>query len=345
MCFLTTLQCATCTQTKGTLTSLAVAEPNTTTQCEVNNAVWQQCQTHKKWLQRNISEEDLRARLLSSCHSRVSVNGLQTEWPWAAGRQQLYAALQVFSADAQTHTDRNSAGWLTDGDDHSQNSHCQVLAQEEMLASSWRERWNGRGVRARDGKDSGVREDESEKPYGIKKKCVRNRVRDKTGEAGRESQWKWREIKQKGGRCVIMHARLWVFYKESQIVEKSGWNKKWKMERKMMSCLAFARVWPWHCLWPPTLHPCRLHQAHPHTPLHTTHLTTHLFMYSHTIHACPCRHKIAYSPRGAQFIEGKATFSRRRRTIHHSRYSHWSTVVRACRCLALMSSLRFGRGY
>lgn len=38
------------TEIKGlpTWSPLAVAEPNTTTQCEVNNAVWQRCQTHRK---------------------------------------------------------------------------------------------------------------------------------------------------------------------------------------------------------------------------------------------------------------------------------------------------------
>lgn len=57
---------------------------------------------HKKGLLRNIGKEALLARLLLSCHSRVSGNELQTEMLWAAGRQQLYAALQAFHVDTQT---------------------------------------------------------------------------------------------------------------------------------------------------------------------------------------------------------------------------------------------------
>lgn len=62
----------------------------------------------KKMTSRNLSEEDLWARLLSSCHSRVRVNGLQTERLEGAGRQQLYAALQAFNVDG--HTQKRKLG-------------------------------------------------------------------------------------------------------------------------------------------------------------------------------------------------------------------------------------------
>ena len=122
---------------------------------------------NRKWLLRNVSKTDLWARLLSSCHRRLTEDGLQTERPRAAGKQHLYAALEAPSVGS-THVRQEGSGWLTDGDDHSQNSHCQVLAQEEMLASSWRGRTRERRVR----KDGVAREVKSEKAYGMKKKII-----------------------------------------------------------------------------------------------------------------------------------------------------------------------------
>lgn len=138
---------------------------------------------NRKWLLRNVSETDLWARLLSSCHSRLTVSGLQTDRPRAAGKQQLYAALEASSVDAHTQTRRLRVtyrwGWPLpkqplSGSRPGGNARFQLK----------RERWN--------------KGDKSEKTAWRERLRVRE-VWDEKNEIMWEIEWKIKQGRQDGG--------------------------------------------------------------------------------------------------------------------------------------------------
>lgn len=121
--------------------------------------------------------------------------------------------------------------------------------------------------------------------------------------------------------------------------EKSGWNKNERGRGKRW----VARLLPECDL---DTHP-DLRLIYPGSiRLHLTLICiTHTYRSTYSCAVTQkCMHTTTYSPHGAQFMEGKATFSGRQGTIHHSYQSQSSVVVRACRNLTLMSSLQWGWG-
>lgn len=173
-----------------------------------------------------------------------------------------------------------SFGWLTNWDDHSQNSYCQVLAQEEILASSCRGRLN----------ETEELEWEDEKTAEWERIRVRKRMGLKKN--GWEIEWAIRRggrkaelVEERGDKTQRLGAGDHACRAVSVLQRETERGKKVRIKikewwGKMMRWLTFARVWPWHYTWPSTRHPSRLHQAL-NSPHSSQSVTFHKLIYIH----------------------------------------------------------------
>lgn len=154
--------------------------------------MWQQCQMQKK----NDFWKTSAKRTCGPGFSHPATAGsVRMDYKQRGYRQQVDSSFtQPCKPLAWTDKHRQwSFGWLTNWDDHSQNSYCQVLAQKEILASSCRDRLNETEELEREDEKTAEWERIRVRKYVRLKKTkkkVRNRGRDK--KEGRAGGWEGR---------------------------------------------------------------------------------------------------------------------------------------------------------